>query len=141
MTRQDVRRQVLDRDNNECQFCKIFGILELTGVIPDDRLEVHHKTYERYNNEDPDDLITVCKSCHDVITNYVRRLRYGDCEYETETIEIEKPKLIRIERIIRHEENDSQDNRNRPAYHAQRKSGKPSKRLYKIDEGNFKQTP
>ena len=27
-------------------------------------LEVHHKTYKRLGNEEPDDLIVLCRSCH-----------------------------------------------------------------------------
>lgn len=50
----EKRRQVLERDGYACQKCG------KTKVI----LQVHHRTYERIFNEDLDDLVTWCKSCH-----------------------------------------------------------------------------
>jgi len=72
-----VRKAILERDNYECQLSKIFGIAELTGVPCVEELEVHHKTYERYGEEIGEDLITVCRRCHDFLTSYIRGLRYS----------------------------------------------------------------
>ena len=49
----EKREQVLLRDQYKCQDC---GAHE--------RLEVHHTTYKRVFHEDLDDLITLCRDCH-----------------------------------------------------------------------------
>ena len=44
-----------------------------------DRLEVHHKHYESLGREDvDDDLITLCRECHEAITSVMRGRRYGE---------------------------------------------------------------
>ena len=49
---------VLDRDNYTCQSCK--------GKSKDNRKEVHHIIFRSNNgSDDPENLITLCKSCHD----------------------------------------------------------------------------
>src|SRR3990167_8960444 len=72
-----VRRETLERDNHQCQLDAIFGISHLTGVPCVEEMEVHHKTYERYGNDVTSDLISVCRRCHDFLTNYIRGLRFG----------------------------------------------------------------
>jgi len=49
------REYVLKRDNYTCAICNKYG----------GRLEVHHKTYKRHGNESVNDLVTLCKECHD----------------------------------------------------------------------------
>ena len=62
-----IRLEVLKRDRN-CVLC---------GSVED--LTVHHRHYTRplatgfFN---PDNLITLCYSCHEVVTDHQRRLRY-----------------------------------------------------------------
>jgi 5-methylcytosine-specific restriction endonuclease McrA len=51
------REYVLRRDNYTCQKCHHYG----------GELHVHHKTYKRHGNESVNDLITLCKSCHEKI--------------------------------------------------------------------------
>ena len=80
MTDEKVRKRVIKRDNIECQFGKMFGVFELTGARCDDQLEVHHKTYRRYDNEEEKDLITVCRRCHEALTDYIRRVRYSQTQ-------------------------------------------------------------
>jgi hypothetical protein len=48
------RAEVLGRDGNKCQGCS-----------STDSLHVHHVTYERIFDELPEDLVTLCKSCHE----------------------------------------------------------------------------
>ena len=49
----------------------------ICNVSQDDaRLEVHHRTYERRGCERIDDLIALCKDCHQVVTDMLRRRRY-----------------------------------------------------------------
>jgi hypothetical protein len=45
--------------------------------VSDERLEVHHKTYERFGAEEIADLETLCVRCHDVETDRMRRISYG----------------------------------------------------------------
>lgn len=45
------------------------------------RLQVHHYTYERLGNENLEDLVALCKSCHKIadkerITNPTKRYKY-----------------------------------------------------------------
>lgn len=48
------RSQALSRADQKCGRC---GSTE--------GLEVHHLTYERLGNEEPEDLLVVCRSCHE----------------------------------------------------------------------------
>jgi len=52
----ETRRKRLDFDGFVCQMC---------SVVSD--LQVHHIHYKNVGNEQLDDLITVCKSCHEKI--------------------------------------------------------------------------
>lgn len=49
------RRARLEKDRYTCQDC---------GAT-DKPLDVHHLTYERMGKEHIDDIISVCRSCHD----------------------------------------------------------------------------
>lgn len=73
----ESRKAVFERDNFECQLSKLFGIAHLSGVECVEEKEAHHKTYERYGNEEAEDLIVVCRRCHDFLTSYIRGLRYS----------------------------------------------------------------
>jgi len=77
MANEKWRRAVLERDDRQCQFSKLFGISELSGVPCSDSLQVHHNTYVRYGHEKLEDGITVCTRCHDLITDLIRSLRYN----------------------------------------------------------------
>jgi len=55
----DVKRaERLELDNHECQVCG-------TSERP---LQVHHRSYANLGNEQMDDLITVCSTCHAIIS-------------------------------------------------------------------------
>ena len=49
-----TRRAVLERAHNECEDCY--------GDMP---LELHHLHYNTQGEETPDDLVALCRSCHD----------------------------------------------------------------------------
>jgi hypothetical protein len=51
---QTIRLEVLKRDGDHCRVCN-----------SEDRLEVHHRTYERLGCEDLEDLMTLCHDCHE----------------------------------------------------------------------------
>jgi len=62
------RKQVLKRDNNECQTCR-----NEEGYP----LEVHHRRgHSNVPDDKVSDLVTLCKSCHLAITNNDRARRY-----------------------------------------------------------------
>lgn len=48
-----VRRRTLKQAGYRCQLCNAQV-----------KLDVHHKTYERLGDEDPDDTIAICRKCH-----------------------------------------------------------------------------
>jgi 5-methylcytosine-specific restriction endonuclease McrA len=48
------RRQMVQAAERKCQHCGSYS----------HRLNVHHRSYDRLGNEDPDDLIVLCVSCH-----------------------------------------------------------------------------
>lgn len=50
-----TRLAALERAGHRCQVCN--------GA---DRLDVHHRTYERLGNERPEDLTVLCRRCHDL---------------------------------------------------------------------------
>ena len=66
---QEKRQLRLNIDRHMCQTCHHDG--------SEYRLEIHHKTYERFGCEDVElDLITLCSECHEAITTVIRRRRY-----------------------------------------------------------------
>lgn len=58
--------QVRARDGNRCVTCDSDN---------SERLEVHHRTYERLGCENLSDCYTLCRACHRLITCRIRRLR------------------------------------------------------------------
>lgn len=52
----NVREYVLYRDNHTCQYCK--------GKKKDPVLQVHHIESRKTGGDSPDNLITLCKTCH-----------------------------------------------------------------------------
>jgi len=53
---QEVRKATLAAANNRCQWCG-------SRVA----LHIHHKTYDNIGHEHDDDLLVVCRECHDKI--------------------------------------------------------------------------
>ncbi len=49
------RDQARERAGHRCQVCNAKGPI----------LDTHHRTYERIGNELPEDLIVLCRPCHD----------------------------------------------------------------------------
>ena len=63
------RDQVLERDGHTCRTC---GATE--------ELEVHHASYHHLGDEPLEDLITLCRVCHEAITCSIRERRYAGRE-------------------------------------------------------------
>ncbi len=55
----NVREYVLARDSHRCQWCQ--------GISQDRILNVHHIESRKTGGDSPDNLITLCETCHDLI--------------------------------------------------------------------------
>jgi hypothetical protein len=55
----NVREYVLFRDGHRCQWCQ--------GASKDKILNVHHVESRKTGGDSPDNLLTLCKACHDLI--------------------------------------------------------------------------
>lgn len=58
------RKEIVERDNNECQKCKSKGLATVGQNVA---LDVHHKVHLEDSWElrlDSDNLITLCRPCH-----------------------------------------------------------------------------
>src|SRR5215471_10992451 len=60
-----LRQLVFARDGWRCVLCD-----------SSDDLECHHRTYERKAKEELRDCTTLCRGCHDLVTDHQRRQRY-----------------------------------------------------------------
>lgn len=130
----EARKQVLERDNYECQLGKLFGIGHLSGVPCTTELEAHHLTYERYGAEIPEDLITVCSRCHDILTGYVRGLRFGlRASYDIEP-EQESGRGVRHQKETKGEQPYVSDHRDSATHFAQQPIGRSPRFLHKADQ-------
>ena len=75
----NVREYVLFRDNHTCQHCK--------GKSKDKILQVHHKESRKTGGNSPDNLITVCKTCHEnhhnnkITFNFKRNSTFRDASH------------------------------------------------------------
>lgn len=140
---QETRKEVVKRDKNECQLSKLFGIAHLSGVPCIEEKEVHHKTYKRARDEteEPDDLIVVCRRCHDFLTSYIRSLRYsmrnGDLKLEDVATVMES--VVTQERS-RNEYPELSDYGRRSADPAQRIASRSTLRRDQVDLKDFKET-
>lgn len=66
----DARREELRASGHRCRVCN--------RGPPEVRLEVHHRSYQRFGREEPGDLTTLCSECHRVVTDALRRRRHRD---------------------------------------------------------------
>ena len=64
-----ARLAELEASGFRCRLCN--------GDCTGSALEVHHRTYANLGNEQRSDLTTLCRSCHRVVTDHFRRLRYA----------------------------------------------------------------
>lgn len=56
----DLRHRKLVYENFTCKHCGYSPLINAVEIP----LDVHHLTYERFENEDWDDLIVLCRECH-----------------------------------------------------------------------------
>ena len=132
------RKVVLARDDNECQLSKLFGIAKLSGKPCSPDLQVHHRTYGRAGDEIPEDGITVCTRCHDILTDAIRRERAS----LRETPLIDTPqRIVAVHGKAKDDANiELQDCGREPVAYAQRPVGRPFQYVREEDERNLLQT-
>lgn len=63
----NVREYVLHRDSHTCQYCK--------GKTKDCVLQVHHLRSRQVGGNRPDNLITLCKTCHEKVSKKQLKLK------------------------------------------------------------------
>lgn len=71
----NLRKLALERDGFRCRCCNEPG-----AEVP---LEVHHRHYPEnfdWEEDDIDNLTTLCPDCHEVITSAMRKKRYENKE-------------------------------------------------------------
>jgi hypothetical protein len=56
---ENVKAYVLFRDGHKCQYCK--------GKSKDKHLMVHHIETRKTGGDSPDNLLTLCKTCHEIV--------------------------------------------------------------------------
>lgn len=73
----NVREYVLYRDDHTCQHCK--------GKSKDPILEVHHIISRQVGGNSPDNLLTLCSTCHNSVSN-------GEIELAVKLLQLSKQK-------------------------------------------------
>ena len=74
----NVREYTLHRDNHTCQYCK--------GKSKDPVLEVHHIISRQIGGDRPDNLITLCSTCHEKVSKAEVKLNINPSkEFKAET--------------------------------------------------------
>lgn len=153
---QRKREEVIRRDGGKCVLCD-----------STECLEVHHRNYDRLGNEDLADLTTLCRECHEIVTDMLRRRRYekkgwqdipdfsgtslpGKAEGESPYgwTPVNEGKIEPLPRPIEREEaNDNvvqnfdlPDSRPLSYPSPQRANGRSAERLYQKDQENFRKT-
>jgi hypothetical protein len=104
----EIRLAALERAEHRCQVCN-----------RTERLDVHHRTYERVGDERPADLTVLCRRCHDLFHGNARvnDTRSG------------KPRLTKAERRARKKARAEANPRKVLADQA-RKEAAPAKAIY-----------
>lgn len=147
------RLKAIERDGGRCVLCN-----------SSEDLEVHHRTYESFGNEKLEDLYTLCRQCHDIVTNLLRTRRYeavgpldvtdsNILKYEGKFQSIEErvlppfvdtmnlvPDMNRYKEVINvHTELDVSDSGSDAHPIPQWSDRRPSERMDKEDQANLRQ--
>lgn len=75
----EFREKVFERDGHTCITCG-----------SQNNLQVHHLTYLHVYHENLDELVCVCRKCHEIFHNLDNRKRYIEEKYRNEIIEARK---------------------------------------------------
>lgn len=142
------RLERLNHDNHTCQGCGITASqLQELRWFP---LEVHHKNagppdyrYPSFGNEQLQDLLTLCSTCHTAITNSVREQRFKlDPGKKVATVSVPSPSpLVPSSRHHRDLPQYCQDHNfgREPVNLPQRADSRPPKSVRKSDESGIRQ--
>lgn len=80
----EQKEKIKKRDNYQCQFDVMFGVIELTKISCSKKLHIHHKIY-RKNKQFLKDGIVICERCHEwFVTCFARYIRYEDRAKDTD---------------------------------------------------------
>lgn len=82
----ELRQKKAQEQNHQCGTC--------WRTSKEYVMELHHRHYNTWGNERPEDVVMLCVSCHDAITGVIRsrRMALGDQTFNTIVLE---PKQIR----------------------------------------------
>ena len=127
------RLQVLERDGWQCMTCDCIH----EGRYTKADLEVHHRHYRNFENEPLEDLISICRECHDAITAVHRRRRYSVKQLPKNVFED-----VVSRKVIPHGSNDSDlpPQGHCPDHSAQRSHGQPARSVVEETQGNLRET-
>ena len=95
---ENIKMMVRARDNYTCQHCK--------GKKKDSRINVHHIVFRSQNGSDePENLITLCKTCHDALHAGKVKLKLngkskGNLKFATQMNEISSQLLKKYPEVI-----------------------------------------
>lgn len=78
---ESLRAQKLEEQGGGCACCP-------NDIHSGYRLELHHRHYENWGKEKPEDVVILCSLCHDYVTS---RFRFLD-EYKVETGALPPPR-------------------------------------------------
>lgn len=76
-----LREQKAQEQNHQCGTC--------WRTSKEYVMELHHRHYDTWGNERPEDVVMLCVSCHDAITGVIRnrRMALGDQTFNTIVLE------------------------------------------------------
>jgi hypothetical protein len=75
---EEIRKQAIERDGGACRCCE-----------ETEDLECHHRHYRNWGQERLEDVVMLCRQCHDSITSRLRSERYqGRSHTTTDTARI-----------------------------------------------------
>jgi hypothetical protein len=145
---QRKRQQRLEHDQHTCQGCGITAA-QLEGLSWSS-LQVHHKNagppdyrYPSFGNEQLTDLLTLCSTCHDGITNSVRQQRFKlDPRKQVQHTSVAAPSLSipsQLQRVRPDYDPDHNFGRE-PIAVPQRANSRSAKYLLKGNESDQRQT-
>ena len=64
---EDLKKSVLEDQNQQCATCP--------STAEDYPLDLHHRHYNNFGKEDKNDVVILCRPCHDAITSRLRAVR------------------------------------------------------------------
>ena len=81
---QKKRLEAMEYADFRCQLCN----------ASDKQLHVHHRTYDAFKNEPPNDLVVLCEECHDRFHNTDRAEKATAAVYDEESEALDRESVI-----------------------------------------------